>query len=565
MNLYTSSRTENEISSYASNLITKNTLSHIDAVVNNEATQIATKLEASLEAAKGLAAAMSALKTTQQQSATLRRDAISLLEQQLLARPHYLGVYVAYEPNALDQKDNQYINNEVAGSDATGRFVPYVYNASGELGLDPLIGYEDQTKDDNGVRADEYYLCPKDTRAACITDPYLYPVDGKDILLTSIITPQLEDDRFVGIAGVDIAVDFIQQFVQETNRKVYNGAGNIMIISQRGIVIGYSADATILGKGLHSTDLSNLKQIAIDSKNKTASFTTISGDTILASAPIQIDGKPMGWSVVLELPKSVVDQSVENMSAMISDSTNSMLISSVLFGLVGLAGTVFIMSLVISRILKPIGYTVDVLRDLAHGEGDLTRRMEITSKDEIAQVSSYLNQFLDHMHLMVKQIRECSNDIMNNADLSSETARISKSGMEQQREHLGLASTAINEMAASSAEVAQSANSTADAVELASQETARSKTVVNETVNSIHQLAREVENAGTEIQVLVQDSSNIGKILTTIQGIAEQTNLLALNAAIEAARAGEHGRGFAVVADEVRSSRDGRRTIVGAR
>ena len=211
------------------------------------------------------------------------------------------------------------------------------------------------------------------------------------------------------------------------------------------------------------------------------------------------------------------------------------------------------MMFLLKKLLAPIKYTMQVLRNLAAGQGDLTYRLDLKSNDEIGQMAKSLNDFLDHLHELIKRIYDCSLNLQNASNKTLKSVEESSKGIQGQKEYLTMAATAMTEMTSSSGEVASNVVNTAEAVNKVLQDTEQSKRVVNDTVDTIHQLASEIGKTGKEIEVLSVESSNIGQILTTIQGIAEQTNLLALNAAIEAARAGEHGRGFAVVADEVRT------------
>ncbi len=206
-----------------------------------------------------------------------------------------------------------------------------------------------------------------------------------------------------------------------------------------------------------------------------------------------------------------------------------------------------------SIVVKPINQAVSAMQDIAEGEGDLTHRLTVRGTDEVAQLAQAFNAFADQVRDTIQQVTGATSQLASAAEEMSHITGETSSGVQRQRSETELVATAMNEMTATVQEVARNAESAAEAAQSADAQAEDGQQVVQKTVSAIDGLAGEVEKAAEVIQRLEKDSEQIGTVLEVIRGIAEQTNLLALNAAIEAARAGEQGRGFAVVADEVRS------------
>ncbi|MGU9806460.1 Methyl-accepting chemotaxis protein [Pseudomonas sp. E141] len=531
----------------------------LDALARTQASLIQRELEAPLLLARGLATTNALMGMNgpdgNAQLKVPREQMISLLRETVVRNPKILGAYIAWEPNAIDHDDANYVNSPVLGMETDGRFLPWWFrNQDGTLGLEKLADVADQKLLSTGIRASEYYLCSRDSKKACVIDPAPYRVGNTMTMLASFIEPIMVDGKFQGIVGADLSVNFIQDMLVAADRELYEGAGEMALLSSNNRLVAFTKDPSKLGEKasdlLDANELDNLSKLSVGQVRYDVDE---AHGHIEVYMPFGIGETQARWTLMLQLPLDAVMAELQALQKDLDAQRQTDIFGMAMVGLVIAGIGLLVIWLVAHGIARPLKQMVAMLDDIAQGEGDLTRRLVSDRADELGAIAKGFNTFLSKLQGMITQVVTSVQSVSDSSEHTADIAIRTNQGVHKQMVEIDQVATAVHEMTATAQDVARNATQAAQAAGHADQAASQGMQIVRDTSTSIGALAVEIGKAVGVVQALAKDSENINAILTAIRGIAEQTNLLALNAAIEAARAGEQGRGFAVVADEVRN------------
>ena len=382
---------------------------------------------------------------------------------------------------------------------------------------------------DYDPRSRPWFKKAMSTGQSSFTEPYRDAATGDTIIST--LAP-VQKGAYEGVAGADIGLAEIKKTLETITLA---NTGYAALINAKGVVL-FHPNEELIGK--------NIK-------------------TLLGKAPA-LDGsvheyqaQDLDWEAsfhAIEQARGVdwylgTFINLDKINAPVASARSTGLIMAAIGLLISLA----VLHVGVRMLMAPVRRLNTAMADISSGDADLTQRLDDSGRDEFGQLAGSFNRFVENIQTVVRDVQRGSEELGSNVRSLRDTASTSRSSVEQQQAEIDMVATAINEMSAAAGEIAQNAQQTADAANTADNDSRASLETVAASRDAVQKLSREINSAAEVINTLGKDVSSITTVLEVIQGIAEQTNLLALNAAIEAARAGEAGRGFAVVADEVRN------------
>ncbi|BCK31293.1 Methyl-accepting chemotaxis protein McpU [Vibrio cholerae] len=516
------------------------------------ATEISEYLSEAIYRAEMLAANALFLKNNSEEnfgeSEVLRTSLDEMVRKSVLGFDTIEGAYLVFRPNMLDSEDSNYVNADYVGSNDIGQFAAYwTKAANGQNVISRVLTQAQLTEESNKER----FVCPIEQASPCITSPRMVEFETGRYLATSLSVPILIDGVAIGFYGIDLTLAPLIGITQKSDNNLFDGQGKVSIVSENNALVASDAALLTLGETFQSENLSRSTVSSLLQVGQVNSQWSEDGQWLVVFAPIKVANQ--NWGVIFEMPRQSVMQDAEQLDILLTEQLERGIRSELMVGTLMVVVGLLVVALMAMRLVRPIRAVAERLQDISSGEGDLTQRLQVNSADEIGQLAQGFNLFMDKLQPIIRRVVDNTGQVVSTTEQVKSTVESTRRSSEAQFKEVDSVATAAEEMTQTSAHVVENAQRAVNAASDAQRAAQTGDEVIRHSQMQMNQLVDRMNLAVPVVEELARNNTGIIEILSVIEGISEQTNLLALNAAIEAARAGEQGRGFAVVADEVRS------------
>lgn len=483
---------------------------HSLAVAEANAQRISERLNHAMRVARHLAMTFEVSHAANGGEGISRAQGMRILRGTLERNPDLFGTWTCWEPGVFDGQDAAHVHAE--GHDATGRFLPYFNRSVGDIRLEPCMAYGDNEE------GNEYYVVPRKTKRPYLTSPTVFDTQGGRVMMISFSAPILSSaGDFLGVAGADLSISWVQRFIDEANG-AYLQSARFSLVAHDATITACGGRPDVAGKPLSALYPEDHPRVAATLLADRA-LDFLDDEFLTVRVPMPITGFDRSWQFAIEIPRSVI------LAAAYADMWRWIGIGAVL-----LVVSLLAMFWTLRGMFRPLESLLRVTEGIERG--DLAQEISLVRSDEIGMLADRFRAMVTKLREVVGQLQGNAEAVVSAGSQLAQTSQVMSEGSSQQAASIEQISSSMEEMASAIAQNADHAQVTERIAEGAASRVMDGKAAVDENLGAMRSIAEEIQ---------------------VIREISTRTDMLAINAAIEAAKADIHGKGFATVAQQVKS------------